>query len=149
MKRAIVEAKKARRRGDYAIGAVLVKGNKIIAICSSRSKRDNNPVAHAETLAIIEGSKNLKSRHLKDCILYSTHEPCPMCAGAVVWAKLKGVVYGARYQDMKKYRNNHANHKYLWRTINIPCTEVFKKSTEEIFVIKDFLRKECKALFHN
>lgn len=149
MELAIHEAKKARRQGDYAVGAVLVKGNKVLTACSNRSKRDENPIAHAETLAILKGSKLLKSRHLHDCILYATHEPCPMCASVAVWSRLRGVVYGARYQDMKKYREKHANHHWLWRTIHISCKEVFTKSTERIELVKDFMRKECVALFHN
>jgi len=149
MQLAIQEAKLARRQGDYAVGAVLVKGNKILAVCSNRSKRDDSPIAHAETLAIMKGSKILKSRHLRDCILYTTHEPCPMCASVIVWAKLKGVVYGARYQDMKRFGEKYANHRYLWRTINIPSREIFSKSTEKVETVKDFMREECIALFHN
>lgn len=149
MQLAINEAEKARQRGDYGVGAVLVKGNKILAICSNRSKRDESPIAHAETLAIMKASKILKSRHLEDCILYATHEPCPMCASVIVWARLKGVVYGARYQDMKDYRKKHANHSYLWRTIHIPCREIFRKSTEKIEWVQDFMREECIKLFHN
>lgn len=84
-----------------------------MAICSNRSKRDENPIAHAETLAIIEASKILKKRHLKNCILYTTHEPCPMCASVAVFARLKGVVYGARYQDMKEYKKKNVNTNYL------------------------------------
>lgn len=149
MRLAIEEAELARKKGDYAVGAVLVKGKNIIAVASNRSKRDKNPVAHAETLAIMEGSRKLKSRHLKNCILYCTHEPCPMCASVIVWTRLRGVIYGARYQDMKKYRDNSSNRKWLWRTIDIPCKEIFSKSTEKIEVVSDFLRKECVCLFHN
>src|SRR3989344_1738228 len=120
MELAIYEAEKARRQGDYAVGAVLVRGNKILVTSSNRSKRDENPIAHAETLAILKGSKLLKKRHLRGCILYTTHEPCPMCASVIVWARLKGVVCGAHYQDMNEYRKKHANRHYLWRTIHIP-----------------------------
>ncbi|OGZ34251.1 MAG: hypothetical protein A2174_03565 [Candidatus Portnoybacteria bacterium RBG_13_41_18] len=149
MKLAIKEAKRAATEGDYAVGAVLVKGNKVISVCSNRSKRDEDPIAHAETLAIIKGSRFFKQRHLDNCVLYCTHEPCPMCASVIVWARLKGIVYGARYQDMKKYRKKHANHRYLWRTIDIPCLSIFKKSTERVEVVKDFLREECLKLFFN
>jgi len=149
MRLAIKEAEAARRLGDYAVGATLVKGNKILAICSNRTKRDESPIAHAETLAIVKGSKILKNRHLYGCVLYTTHEPCPMCASVIVWARLKGVVYGARYQDMNEYRKKHANRHYLWRTIHIPCREVFRKSTEKIELVGDFMRKDCVTLFHN
>lgn len=143
------EAKIAQRRGDYAVGAVVVKGNRVLAKSSNRSKRDESPIAHAETLAILKACTLQHNRHLNGCVLYTTHEPCPMCASVVVWARMKGVVYGARYQDMKEYRKKNSNHYYLWRTIDIPSMTIFSKSTEKIEVVKDFMRKECIALFHN
>lgn len=149
MRLAIEEAEDACEEKDYAIGAVVVKGNKVIASSSSRTKRDEDPVAHAEALAIIKASKILKNRHLTGCILYTTNEPCPMCASLMVWARMKGVVYGARYMDMKKYRQKHGNENYRWRTIDIPCETIFKKSTEKVEIVKDFMRKECVKLFHN
>jgi len=149
MQLAIKEAEKARQQGDYAVGAVLVKGNNIVAACSNRSKRDESPIAHAEVLAIVAGSQKLKTRHLSNCILYCTHEPCPMCAAVAVWARLKGVVYGARISDMKKYQKSNANGKYLWRSINISFEKVIKSSTEPVAIVKDFMRPECIKLFHN
>lgn len=149
MLEAIRQAKIAQNEGDYAVGAVLVKDNKIITACTNRSKRDESPIAHAELLAIIEASKIFHTRHLTDCILYATNEPCPMCSSVIVWARLKGVVYGARIEDMKKYRDVYSNEHYLWRTINIPCEEIINKSVEKIEIVKDFLRDECVKLFHN
>ena len=75
MQLAIEEAKKAQKEHDYAIGAIVVKDNKVISSSSSRSKRDENPIAHGETLSIIKASKLLKSRHLLGCVLYTTNEP--------------------------------------------------------------------------
>ncbi len=149
MRAAIAEAEKSQKEGDYAVGAVLVINNKIVARASNRSKRDESPIAHAETLAILEASQKFKSRHLKSAILYTTHEPCPMCAAVAVWARLRGVVYGARFDDMKKYRQKNGNKDYLWRTIDIPCKKIFDKSTEKIILVPDFLRTECQKLFHN
>lgn len=63
MRKAISEALRAKKEGDYAVGAVLVKGDKIIAACSNRSRRDGSPIAHAEALAIIKGAQKLKKRH--------------------------------------------------------------------------------------
>lgn len=149
MLEAIRQAELAQKAGDYAVGAVLVKNGKIISACANRSKRDESPIAHAEVLVIIEASKIFKKRHLTDCILYVTHEPCPMCTSVIVWARLKGVVYGDRYSDMKKYRERKANQYWLWRTIDIPCEEIIRKSTEKVEIVKDFTRKECINLFHN
>ncbi|MFA6340933.1 MAG: nucleoside deaminase [Candidatus Paceibacterota bacterium] len=149
MELAIKAAKRSRDIGDYAIGAVLAKNGKVIAVCGNRAKTSENSSAHAEVLAITKANKIMKSRHLKDCILYTTHEPCPMCASLAVWAKLKGVVYGASYKDMKEYHRKHANKKYLWRTIDIPCKDIFNKSPENIEVVKGFMRGECIKLFHD
>lgn len=148
MELAIKEAKSSRQHGDYAVGAILVKGNKIIARGSNRSKRDESPIAHAETLAVLKGCKIFKQRHLKDCVLYCTHEPCPMCSSVIVWSRLKAVIYGTTYGDMKNYRKNIKNND-LWRTINISCQYIFNKSTSKVEVVSNFMRKECLKLFHS
>src|SRR5687768_12185307 len=131
MQEAIRQAKSAQVEGDYAIGAVLVKDGKIIAVSGNRSFRDESPIAHAETLVILEAAKKLGTRHLNGCILYTTHEPCPMCASVAVWSRLKGVVYGARNKDMMDYSVINSGRKYLWRTIDISCEEVLKKATAD------------------
>lgn len=148
MEEAVRQAKLAQKKRDYAIGAVIIKGNEIIASAANRSKTDQNPLSHAEVLAITEASKVLGSRHLLDCVLYTTNEPCPMCTSLSVWAKLKGIVYGSRTEDMKNHRQNHSNEHWLWRTIDIPCEEVIAKSTEKIEIVPDFMREECLKLFH-
>ena len=149
MLEAIRQAKIAKKEGDYAIGAVLVKEGKIIASRGNRSLRDESPIAHAEILVIIKGCEQFKSRHLSDCILYTTHEPCSMCTSVAIWAKLQGIVYGARIEDMENYRQRNGNDKFLWRTIAISCADLISKSTEKIEIIKDFMREECVKLFHN
>ncbi len=150
MKMAIDQAIKSRAQGDYAIGAVLVKDDKVISVASNRTFIDESPIAHAETLVILEASKKLGTRHLNDYILYTTHEPCPMCASVAVWARLKGVVYGARNQDMIDFSQKNSGKKYLWRTIDISCEEVLNKATvDRIELVKDFIREECIKLFHN
>ena len=149
MEGAIKEAQAAARAGDYAVGAVLVKSGKIISAEANRSKRDESPIAHAEVLAIVAATKKLKRRHLSDCTLYCTHEPCPMCAAVIVWARLRLVVYGARISDMRKYQKQNTNGKYLWRSINISFEKIIKSSTEKIGIIKDYMRVDCVRLFHN
>src|SRR5580704_15163523 len=103
MEAAIEQALIAKQDGDYAIGAVLVIGDEIVSAWGSRVKRDESPIAHAEILAILDASQKLKSRHLINAILYSTQEPCPKCASAAVFARLKGIVFGASIEDMKNY----------------------------------------------
>ena len=150
MQAAIKQAQIAKAKGDYAIGAVLVKDGQIISSAGNQTFQDESPIAHAETLVILEASKKLGTRHLNGCILYSTHEPCPMCAAVAVWARVAGIVYGARNQDMMEYSLKNSNKKFLWRIIDISCEEVLNKAqADKIELVKDFMREECIKLFHN
>ena len=88
-------AREAARRNEVPIGAVVVREGAIIAGASNRTVRDQDPTAHAEVLAIREASAKLDRWRLDDCTLYVTLEPCAMCAGAVVLARMKRVVFGA------------------------------------------------------
>jgi len=88
-------AREAVRRNEVPIGAVIVQDGTIIAAASNRTVRDQDPTAHAEVLAIREASTKLDRWRLDDCTLYVTLEPCAMCAGAAVLARMKRVVFGA------------------------------------------------------
>ncbi|MGB7059232.1 MAG: nucleoside deaminase [Geitlerinemataceae cyanobacterium] len=96
MSRALELAQAAGEAGEVPVGAVIVdsKGNSI-ATAENRRERDRNPIAHAEILALQAASQILKTWRLGDCTLYVTLEPCPMCAGAIVQARLGLLVYGA------------------------------------------------------
>ena len=95
MERAINLAQIASDGGEVPVGAAIVddKGN-LVAEANNRKRRDSNPIAHAEILAIQKASKILNSCYLKNCTLYVTLEPCPMCAGAIVHSRLNLIVYG-------------------------------------------------------
>ena len=96
MKLALEEAKKALLIGEVPVGAVIVDGEgNIIGRGYNTTERDNSPLRHAEMIAIEEAALFLKNRRLSDCILYVTLEPCPMCAGAIMSARIKRLVYGA------------------------------------------------------
>jgi tRNA(adenine34) deaminase len=96
MEKALVLANAAGDAGEVPVGAIIVDdaGN-LIAEAANRKERDRDPTAHAEILAIRTASKVLDDWHLNQCTLYVTLEPCPMCAGAIVLARLKLIVYGA------------------------------------------------------
>jgi len=100
MKIALAEAKAAYEEGEVPIGAVIVCNNKIIAKAHNQTEKLNDSTAHAEILAITAAENYLGSKYLDDCTMYVTVEPCIMCAGAIHWAQLKRVVYGAA--DPKK-----------------------------------------------
>ena len=149
MEAAIEKATHAREKGDYAIGAVVVRDNEIISRAVNRSKIDQDATQHAEVVAIREASKKLGSRYLDNCILYTTHEPCPMCAAAAVWAKMKGIVSGAKIEDMWDYHLKNGNSEWKWRVIHIPAREVLAKGEPRLEIIEEFMRDKCVQLFHS
>lgn len=95
MKEALKQAKKADKIDEVPIGCVIVYEDKIIARAYNRRNIDKNTLAHAELLAIKKASKVLGDWRLEDCTMYVTLEPCQMCAGAIVQARIKRVVVGS------------------------------------------------------
>ncbi len=96
MEKALELAREAARRGEIPVGAVVVdKNGEVIGEGYNRREELMSPTAHAEMIAIEKAAKKLQSRRLTGCTLYVTLEPCPMCAGAVMNAGLKRLVYGA------------------------------------------------------
>jgi len=95
MRVALDEARRAREHGDVPIGAVAVRGGAILARAHNRREADGDATAHAELIAIREASRILGHWRLEGVTLYCTLEPCAMCAGAMVLARLPRLVYGA------------------------------------------------------
>lgn len=95
MRQALNEAVKAFEKGEIPIGAVVVCQNRIIARAHNLTETLNDVTAHAEMQAITAAANTLGGKYLNECTLYVTVEPCPMCAGALGWAQLKRLVYGA------------------------------------------------------
>ncbi|MDP5170205.1 MAG: nucleoside deaminase [Bacteroidia bacterium] len=95
MRQALQLAERAAEEGEVPIGAVVVSQFRIIGKGYNQTERLQDPTAHAEMLAITAACEHLRSKYLRDCTLYVTIEPCPMCAGALRWAQLERVVYGA------------------------------------------------------
>lgn len=96
MTRAVELAQAAGDAGEVPVGAAIVDGaGKLIAEAQNRRERDCDPTAHAEILALRAAGKVLQDWHLNQCTLYVTLEPCPMCAGAIVQARIGLLVYGA------------------------------------------------------
>ena len=95
MKEAIKQAKKAEAIGDVPIGCVIVHDGKIIARGYNKRSKEKTVLAHAELLAIQKASKKVNDWRLEDCTMYITLEPCQMCAGAIVQARIPKVVIGA------------------------------------------------------
>ncbi|MBN3891596.1 MAG: nucleoside deaminase [Nostoc sp. JL31] len=134
MRLALAEAKK----GNAPYGAVIVKDNEVVAVAHNTVRRDNDPSAHAEINAIRSLTAKLKSLSLEGYSIYTTGEPCPMCATACVWSGLSEIVYGASIQDLISVNQSQ---------ISISCEEIIDKSFRKIKVTKGVLNNECLELF--
>jgi len=94
MQHALVQAEKAYEAGEVPVGAVVVFKNRIIGRGYNQRERLNDPTAHAEIIAITAAANTLENWRLNDCFLFVSKEPCPMCAGAIVNARFKMVIFG-------------------------------------------------------
>jgi guanine deaminase len=134
MRFAIEEAKK----GDAPYGAVIVKDQVIVAAAHNQVRKNNDPSAHAEVNVIRSLTNQLKNPSLEGYSIYTTGEPCPMCAAACVWTGISEIIYGVSIEDLITLNQGQ---------INISCEEIIAKSFRNIKVIKGVLREECLELF--
>jgi tRNA(adenine34) deaminase len=150
MELAISEARRARDRGDYPIGAVVTRlvggGEVVIASAGNRVKTSGSSIKHVE-LETLKYVSSGYGRYLPEFILYSTHEPCAMCAGACVWSRIGAVVFGVSQRDIAAYGRKSGTDEYKWRACLIPCRYVLEKGNHRVPVVGGFLRRECQKLF--
>jgi tRNA(adenine34) deaminase len=92
---ALDEARKAQDRGEVPVGCVVVRDGAVVAAAGNRTLADHDPTGHAEMIAIRAAARALGSERLADCDLYVTLEPCAMCAGAISFARVRRLYYGA------------------------------------------------------
>lgn len=141
MKEALKEAQKAYQKKEVPVGAVIVKDGKIIARAHNIKEEKNDTTKHAEILAISKASKKLQSWRLTDCEMYVTLEPCSMCAGACIGARIKKVYIGT--MDLKTgscgsvlnlLEDYTFNHKVELQTgiLQKECEELIKKFFKEL-----------------
>ena len=132
---AIKEAKKAFFKNEVPVGAVIIKNGEIIAKAHNLCEKNNNPTHHAEILAINKAMKKLNTNRLNGCELYVTLEPCPMCAGAIIHARLDKVVFGAF--DLKG------------GAVSSKCDLFNKGFNHKPEVFEGICEKECSELLTN
>ena len=128
MRKALEEARAAEAAGEIPIGAVIVCGGRIIARAHNLTETLNDVTAHAEMQAITMAANQLGGKYLPQCTLYVTVEPCTMCAGAIGWAQIGRLVYGA--DDEKR-----GFQRYAPNALHPKCT-----------VTRGILEEECKSL---
>lgn len=136
MKKAIEEAKLAAEKGEVPVGAVIVCNHTIIAKAHNEVEGLSDITAHAEILAITAASNYLGSKYLEECTMYVTLEPCPMCAGAIHWARIGKLVYGAA-DDKRGFMNYgkqmlHKKTKLEYGVRNEECTHLIKNFFKEL-----------------
>lgn len=115
MRRALDEARQAMAENEIPIGCIVVCGGRIISRTHNLTETLNDVTAHAEMQVITAGANALGGKYLTDCTLYVTVEPCPMCAGAIGWAQIARVVYGA--PDEKRGYRKFAPHALHPKTV--------------------------------
>ncbi|MBP5574180.1 MAG: tRNA adenosine(34) deaminase TadA [Bacilli bacterium] len=136
MELALEEAKLAALEDEVPIGCLIVKDDEVIAKAHNLRETNNDPLGHAETLAIKKASEVLNDWQLVDCELYVTIEPCIMCAGAIIQSRIKKVIYGA--PDLKGGA--------FGSSINVLDAESINHRPE---IVKGVLEKECTEIIKN
>lgn len=125
------------KHGHGPFGAVVVSGSEVIGVGTNRVTSTIDPTAHAEVCAIRDACKRVNSFALRDCDIYTSCEPCPMCLGAIYWARIKRVYYGASREDAAKVQFDD-QHFY----------EEFKKSPEHRTIpMLQVMRSHCLEIF--
>jgi len=141
MKEALKEAKKAFTKDEVPVGCVIVHKNIIVARAHNQIRMLKDPTAHAEMIAITQASNSLQNERLIDCVLYVTIEPCSMCVGAMVLARIKDLIYAA--DDLKSGACGSAlniiNHKNLNHKIKIEKGILGEESSS---LMKEFFKKK-------
>jgi len=135
---AIKEALKGSSNGEGGpFGACIVREDKVIAVAHNTVLKYKNATYHAEVEAIKEASKFLNNWDLKDCTIYSTTEPCPMCFSAIHWANIKRIVYGTKIKDVKKLGFNE---------LTISNKQMKKLGKAKLVITSNFMRADCISL---
>lgn len=137
MNTALTEARLSLREGNHGFGAVIIKNGQILSQAHDEEETANDPTSHAEINAIKRASKEI-GKDLTGCVMVSTHEPCPMCSSAIVWAGITEVAYGYSIEQSRKQGRNR---------ICISCSEIFDRAGKTVAIYPDILHKECEVLY--
>lgn len=133
MRQALQLAEQAKDEDETPVGAVVVYEDRIIGRGYNQTEMLNDATAHAEMIAVTAACGTLQQKYLKDCTLYVTLEPCPMCAGALVWSKIDRIVFGAA----------DANAGACGSVFNLAAN---KKLNHRIEIVQGVMENECSQL---
>ena len=132
---AIELARRARAAGDHPFGALLVVDGDVVASAQNTVHTDRDPTAHAETNLIARAIRELSLEQIRRSVLYTSCEPCAMCAGTMYWAGVRSIVYALSANELAKL----AGGSFL-----VPCRELFARAVEPITVVGPLLQDEAR-----
>jgi tRNA(adenine34) deaminase len=144
MRQALLAAHEVRTRGEVPVGACIVKGGELLAVAGNRTRTDQDPTAHAEVVALREAAGRVNNYRIIDAVVYSTIEPCVMCAGALIQARVRRLVYGARDEraGAVESRFRVCDTEFLNHQIEITAGVLEEECKE---VMQDFFRERRSA----
>jgi tRNA(Arg) A34 adenosine deaminase TadA len=143
LRRSFDVARRARSHGNHPFGAILVDASGEILIETENGfMPDRDMTGHAERLLATQASKQFGAQELAGCTLYSSAEPCAMCAGAIYWVGIGRVVFGLGERRLRTMTGNHAENP----TLDLPCRIVFAAGQRAVEVIGPLLEDEAAAL---
>ncbi len=141
LRRAIDLAREARADGRHPFGALIVNehGETVVAALNNAVRPKGDPTQHAETVACAEAARLLPEAELAKCTLYTSTEPCAMCAGAIYWTGIGRVVFALAETGLARYTGSHHENP----TLDLPCREVFARGQKPITVAGPLLEQEA------
>ena len=143
LRRSFDVARRAHAHGNHPFGAVLVSGlGQVLLEVENGFLPDHDMTGHAERLLATQASKQFAPNVLISCTLYTSAEPCAMCAGAIYWAGIGRVVYGLSEQRLKSMTGDHVENP----TLDLPCRTVFAAGQRPVEVIGPLLEDEAAAI---
>jgi tRNA(Arg) A34 adenosine deaminase TadA len=141
LRRAIELARKARADGRHPFGSLVINasGEVVVESRNNAVRPAGDPTQHAELLACAAAAKLLSAHELASCTLYTSTEPCAMCAGAIYWTGIGRVVYALAEKSLLRYTGSHNENP----TLDLPCREVFARGQRPTAVAGPYLEKEA------
>ena len=141
LREAIELARKARNDGRHPFGALIVneRGETVVAARNNAVRPNGDPTQHAEMLATSQAAQLLTEAELAKCTLYTSTEPCAMCAGAIYWTGIGRVVFALAEAGLFRYTGSHTENP----TLDLPCREVFARGQKPIVVVGPLIEDEA------
>jgi tRNA(Arg) A34 adenosine deaminase TadA len=141
LRQAIDLARKARNDGRHPFGSLIVneRGETVVAARNNAVRPKGDPTQHAEMLACAQAARLMTEAELAKCTLYTSTEPCAMCAGAIYWTGIGRVVFALAETGLLRYTGSHTQNP----TLDLPCREVFARGQKKIAVAGPLLEDEA------